>query len=95
MATRPSGAYTDTPAGVPLSNVVDTDLLPAGRPALSTRVGTGAVTVSSPGAVIGTFGQYSSVELDPSVPGNSCAVSAQEYAGATGWLTRLVRFGTC
>jgi hypothetical protein len=44
---------------------------------------------------ISPAGQYSSVELDPSAPGNSCAVSAQEYAGATGWLTRLVRFGTC
>src|SRR5262249_46830299 len=88
-------AYTDTPNGVPVSNVVDTDLLPAGRPALSGRVGTGVVTVTSTALSGGTFGQYPSVALDPAVPSGSCAVTAQEYLLPGGWHTRLVRVGTC
>jgi hypothetical protein len=88
-------AFTDTPNGVKVSNVVDSDLLPAGRPALSSRVGTGAVTVTSTSLGFATFGQYSSVGVDPQASSGSCAVTAQQYLATTGWRTRLVRVGTC
>lgn len=70
-------AYTDTSNNVRVSNVTDSELLPAGRPTLFTRVGTGVVTVTSNSNTAGQFGQYSSVVPDPAPPGpRRCLLTA-------------------
>ena len=42
------------------------------------------------------FGDFSSVAVDPQVPGGTCAVVAQQYFSAGGtWNTRLARVARC
>jgi hypothetical protein len=86
-------AYTDAPAGVAVSDTVDSVAPGAGVPNL---IGTGTILVN--GAVTGQtrFGDFSSVSIDPSVAAGSCAVTAQQYFTTGGsWRTRLARVGTC
>jgi len=86
-------AFTDAPAGKATSDVVDT--LPAGQP-IANLIGTGAVYAAGSTTSQTRFGDFSSVAIDPQVPGGTCAVAAQQYFSAGGtWNTRLARMGTC
>jgi hypothetical protein len=86
-------AFTDAPAGTATSDVVDT--LPAGQP-ITNLIGTGAVYAVGSITSQTRFGDFSSVAVDPQVPGGTCAVVAQQYFSADGtWNTRLARVGTC
>jgi hypothetical protein len=86
-------AFTDAPAGTATSDVVD--MLPAGQP-IANLIGTGAVYAVGSTTSQTRFGDFSSVEVDPQVPGGTCAVAAQQYFSAGGtWNTRLARLGTC
>jgi PASTA domain len=86
-------AFTDAPAGTATSDVVDT--LPAGQP-ISNLLGTGAVLVTGSKTGQTRFGDFSSVSIDPTVPGGTCAVTAQQYFSTTGsWSTRIARLGSC
>jgi hypothetical protein len=85
--------FTDTPAGVAASDVVDTVSPGAGVPNL---IGTAAVLVNGSSTFETRFGDYSSVSVDPSVPGGGCAVTADQYFGPDGqWRTRIARVGSC
>jgi PASTA domain-containing protein len=86
-------AFTDAPAGTATSDVIDT--LPAGQP-IANLIGTGVVYAA--GSITGQtrFGDFSSVAVDPQVPGGTCAVSAQQYFSSDGtWKTSLARVGNC
>jgi hypothetical protein len=86
-------AFTDAPAGTATSDVIDT--LPAGQP-IGNLIGTGAVYAAGSITSQTRFGDFSSVAVDPQVPGGACAVAAQQYFGTGGtWNTRLARVGTC
>jgi hypothetical protein len=86
-------AFTDAPAGTATSDVVDT--LPAGQP-ITNLIGTGAVLRVGSTTSQTRFGDFSSVAVDPQMPGGTCAVTAQQYFNVGGtWNTRLARVGTC
>jgi PASTA domain len=86
-------AFTDAPAGTATSDVID--MLPAGQP-IANLIGTGAVYVAGSTTSQTRFGDFSSVSVDPQVPGGSCAVATQQYFSAGGtWNTRLARVGNC
>jgi hypothetical protein len=87
-------AYTDTPNNVATSDTVDTVAPFGGIPNL---IGTGVVLVNGSTTTFeDRFGDYSSVAIDPTVVGGSCAVAAQQYFGTDGtWHTRIARVGTC
>lgn len=86
-------AYTDTVNNVAVSDTVDSVPPGGGVPNL---IGTGAVLVAGSPTTQTRFGDYSSVSIDPSVPGGSCAVTAQEYFAPGGsWRTRIARVGIC
>jgi PASTA domain len=86
-------AFTDAPAGKATSDVVDA--LPAGQP-IANLIGTGSVYAAGSTTSQTRFGDFSSVEVDPQVPGGTCAVAAQQYFSASGtWNTRLARLGNC
>jgi PASTA domain len=86
-------AFTDAPAGTATSVVLDT--LPGGQP-IANLIGTGTVLVNGSTTSQTRFGDFSSVALDPQVPGGTCAVAAQQYFRVGGsWNTRLARLGTC
>jgi hypothetical protein len=90
-------AYTDTPAGIATSDTVDGVLPGAGIPNLTgTTLVTGFPTSSN-----FRFGDFSSVEVDPSAASATCpkgrtAVLAQQYFDSTGhWVTRIARTSFC
>jgi len=85
-------AYTDTANGVGTSDVVDWVLPFDGVPNL---IGTGQVHFIGTSTEQTRFGDYSSVVSDPSVPGGSCAVIAQQYFDLALWHTRVARVGSC
>jgi PASTA domain len=86
-------AFTDAPAGTATSDVIDA--LPAGQP-IGNLTGTGAVYAAGSITSQTRFGDFSSVAVDPQVPGGTCAVAAQQYFSVGGtWNTRLARVGTC
>jgi len=85
--------FTDAPSGVAASPVVDS--LPAGQ-APANLIGTSAVLVTGSSTGQTRFGDYSSVAIDPAVPGGTCAVVGQQYFSAGGsWNTRIARIGGC
>jgi hypothetical protein len=85
-------AFTDAPAGTATSDVVDA--LPAGQP-IANLIGTGAVYAVGSITSQTRFGDFSSVAVDPQVPGGTSAVAAQQYFSAGGtWNTRLARVST-
>ena len=85
--------HFDAPAGTATSVVVDT--LSAGQP-ITNLIGTGTVLISGSTTSQTRFGDFSSVAVDPQVPGGTCAVVAQQYFRVGGtWNTRLARVGTC
>jgi len=85
--------FTDAPAGVAASPVVDS--LPAGQ-APTNLIGTSTVLVTGSSTGQTRFGDYSSVAIDPAVPGGACAVVGQQYFSSTGsWNTRIARIGSC
>lgn len=92
-----SWADTDTPVGAPLSDITNGVGPGEGVPnlvgGLDIVTGTSASTTTS-------FGDYSSVQIDPTgtadCPAGRVAVVAQEYFGAGGgWRTRIARLGFC
>ena len=86
-------AFTDAPAGTATSDVID--MLPAGQP-IANLIGTGAVYAAGSITSQTRFGDFSSVSVDPHVPGGACAVIAQQYFSSSGsWNTRLARVGRC
>ena len=86
-------AFTDAPAGTPTSDVID--MLPAGQP-IANLIGSGAVYAAGSITSQTRFGDFSSVSVDPQVPGGACAVVAQQYFSSSGsWNTRLARVGGC
>ena len=87
-------AFTDAPRGIATSNVID--MLPAGQP-ITSLFGSGAVyAAGSITTIQPRFGDFSSVTIDPQVPGGTCAVAAQQYFRVGGtWNTRLARVGNC
>jgi hypothetical protein len=86
-------AFTDSPAGVPTSAIVDMVPPNGGVPNL---IGTGAVLVNGSITSETRFGDYTSVSIDPTSLAGSCAVVADQYFGTTGqWKTRIARIGTC
>jgi len=86
-------AFTDAPAGTATSDVID--MLPAGQP-IANLIGTGAVYAAGSTTSQTRFGDFSSVSVDPQVPGGACAVVAQQYFSSSGsWNTRLARVGGC
>jgi hypothetical protein len=86
-------AFTDAPAGTATSDVID--MLPAGQP-IANLIGTGAVYAAGSTTSQTRFGDFSSVSVDPQVPGGTCAVATQQYFSAGGtWNTRLARVGNC
>ncbi len=86
-------AFTDAPAGTPTSDVID--MLPAGQP-IANLIGSGAVYAAGSITSQTRFGDFSSVSVDPQVPGGACAVIAQQYFSSSGsWNTRLARVGGC
>jgi hypothetical protein len=86
-------AFTDAPAGTATSDVID--MLPAGQP-IANLIGTGAVYAAGSTTSQFRFGDFSSVSVDPQVPGGTCAVATQQYFSDEGtWKTRLARVGTC
>jgi hypothetical protein len=99
VGVNPSGtnvylnwAFTDAPAGTATSDVVDA--LPAGQP-IANLIGTGAVYAVGSNTSQTRFGDFSSVAVDPQVPGGTSAVAAQQYFSAGGtWNTRLARVRT-
>jgi len=86
-------AFTDAPAGTPTSDVID--MPPAGQP-IANLIGSGAVYAAGSITSQTRFGDFSSVSVDPQVPGGACAVIAQQYFSSSGsWNTRLARVGGC
>jgi hypothetical protein len=85
-------AYTDTVNGVGTSDVVDWVLPFGGVPNL---IASGQVHFIGTSTEQTRFGDYSSVVTDPSVPGGSCAVIAQQYFDLGLWHTRVARVGSC
>jgi hypothetical protein len=86
-------AYSDTPNGVPISDTVDSVAANGGVPDL---IGTGVVLVTGATTLEGTYDDYSSVSIDPTVPAGSCAVTTQHYFASGGsWATRVARVGSC
>jgi hypothetical protein len=92
-------AYTDTPAGVATSDTVNGVLPGTGVP---NQIGTDRTLIhGSPTSSDFRFGDFSSVEVDPSAASASCpagrtAVLAQQYFSPTGkWATRVVRASFC
>ena len=86
-------AFTDAPAGTATSDVVD--MVPSGQP-IANLIGTGAVYAAGSITSQTRFGDFSSVSVDPQVPGGACAVIAQQYFSSSGsWNTRLARVGGC
>ncbi len=86
-------AFTDAPAGTATSDVID--MLPAGQP-IANLIGSGAVYAAGSITSQTRFGDFSSVSVDPQVPGGACAVIAQQYFSSSGsWNTRLARVGGC
>ncbi len=86
-------AFTDAPAGTATSDVID--MLPAGQP-IANLIGSGAVYAAGSTTSQTRFGDFSSVSVDPQVPGGACAVIAQQYFSSSGsWNTRLARVGGC
>ena len=86
-------AFTDAPAGIATSDVID--MLPAGQP-IANLIGSGAVYAAGSITSQTRFGDFSSVSVDPQVPGGACAVIAQQYFSSSGsWNTRLARVGGC
>ena len=89
-------SYTDAPRGEATSDVVDP--LPAGQ-AITNLLLSSTVLVN--GSSVGTsgnnrFGDFSSVSIDPSIPGGTCAWTTQQYFSSTGdWATRVARVGSC
>src|SRR5262249_9664860 len=67
----------------------------AGQP-ITNLIGTGAVLRTGSTTSQTRFGDFSSVAVDPQMPGGTCAVTAQQYFNVGGtWNTRLARVGTC
>jgi hypothetical protein len=85
-------AFTDTGNGVSTSDTVNSVAPGGGVPNL---VATDTVLVSGASTNQTRFGDYSSVAMDPTVPGGTCAVTAQQYFDAQDWRTRIARVGTC
>jgi hypothetical protein len=92
-------AYTDTPAGIATSDTVDGVLPGAGIPTLT---GTDTTLVNGfPTSSNFRFGDFSSVEVDPSAASATCpkgrtAVLAQQYFDSSGnWVTRIARTSFC
>jgi hypothetical protein len=92
-------AYTDTPAGVATSDTMNGVLPGTGVP---NQIGSDRTIIhGSPTSSNFRFGDFSSVEVDPSAASASCpagrtAVLAQQYFGPTGkWATRVVRASFC
>jgi len=93
-----SWMYTDAAAGLPItpaagsivvSDLATTSLYITGRDTSLTRNGGVAAGESR-------VGDYSSVAVDPTSAGGTCAVSAQEYFDDGGqWATLVSRFGAC
>lgn len=92
-------AYTDTSAGIATSDTVNGVLPGAGIPTLNggdTTLVNGFATASN-----FRFGDFSSVEVDPSSAASGCpagrtAVLAQQYFDSTGhWVTRIARTSFC
>jgi hypothetical protein len=92
-------AYTDSSAGVPVSDTINGVAPGGGVPNLAgsdltLATGTSATSIT-------TFGAYSSVEVDPVASSSSCpagltALSAQEYfTSAAQWATVLARTSFC
>src|SRR5262249_5455930 len=71
------------------------DMLPAGQP-IANLIGTGLVYAAGSTTSQTRFGDFSSVAVDPQVPGGICAVATQQYFSAGGtWNTRLAPVGNC
>jgi hypothetical protein len=92
-------AYTSTSAGIPTSDTVNGVLPGEGVP---NETGTDTTLITgSPTSTNFRFGDFSSLEVDPSAAGTSCpagrtAVLAQEYFNSSGkWVTRLARTSFC
>jgi hypothetical protein len=91
-------AYTDSSAGVPVSDTVAGVAPGQGVPNLA---GVDLTLVSgSSTATISTFGSYSSAEVDPvaqgTCPAGETALTAQEYfTGSGSWTTQLARTTFC
>lgn len=91
-------AYTDPPAGEPVSAAA-AGIAPGDGVPTEAGVDLTLVTGSSTSA-ISTFGGYSSAEIDPSgtsgCPAGLTALTAQEYFTSTGtWTTQLARTTFC
>ncbi len=92
-------AYTDTPAGTPVSDTV-AGVAPGEGVPNEVDADLTLVTGSSTSS-ISTFGGYSSAEVDPAALNSSCpagltALTAQEYFTSTGsWTTQLARTTFC
>lgn len=83
-------AFTDTNFGA--TDNVDWVLPFGGIPNL---IASGQVHFIGNSTTQTRFGDYSSVVTDPSVPGGSCAVIAQQYFNLSLWHTRIARVGSC
>jgi hypothetical protein len=100
-------SFTDVFGGWAITNAVATATVPFATPlgsavkpiiATDTPVRSGGNGKATTAGEPARFGDYSSVAIDPTVPGGTCAVSVNEYFAASGngnWLTRIARFGTC
>jgi hypothetical protein len=92
-------AYTDTSAGIPTSDAVNGVLPGGGVPTLNGGDKTLVKGFSTSSNF--RFGDFSSVEVDPSAASSTCpkgrtAVLAQEYFDSTGhWVTRIARTSFC
>jgi hypothetical protein len=90
-------AYTDVPAGIPVTAAVATVTVSIGStdPPLpiingtDTKLIVGGITASH------RFGDYSSTMIDPLNTNQVCAVTAQEFFARTDgrWITNISRFG--
>jgi hypothetical protein len=92
-------AYTDSPNGVPTTDVVNGVLPGTGLPNLAGtdfQLIKGFTTTSN-----SRFGDFSSVQVDPVATSSTCslgktAVLAQQYFGSNGqWQTRIARTSFC
>lgn len=91
-------AYTDSSAGIPVSDTA-AGIAPGDGVPTEAGVDLTLVTGSST-SVISTFGGYSSAEIDPagtsSCPAGLTALTAQEYFTSSGtWTTQLARTTFC
>jgi hypothetical protein len=88
-------AYTDSPAGVPVSDTVDSYQTTTGQVPFQAGADVPVVNGTVETQPANIVGLNSSVDIDPSVIDGSCAVAAQQFYTSNAWNTEISKIGNC